>query len=72
MLEMVTITAEAFAEMRVSLPAVTDPHLFAVFGISEKTWTKLRRGEPIKRSTLERALAKRERWRAAQVFAKAG
>jgi hypothetical protein len=35
-----------------------------VFGISEFTWVKLRKGLPVKRITLERALAKRERWRA--------
>lgn len=64
MLELVTITREEFADLRASLPAITDRYLFDVFGISETTWVKLRKGLPIKRVTLERALAKRERWRA--------
>lgn len=61
---LVTITREEFADLRASLPAITDRYLFDVLGISETTWVKLRKGLPIKRITLERALAKRERWRA--------
>jgi len=64
MLDLVTVTPEEFADLRASLPAITDRYLFDVFGISETTWVKLRKGLPIKRITLERALAKRERWRA--------
>jgi hypothetical protein len=64
MLDLVTITPEEFADLRASLPSITDRYLFDVFGISEFTWVKLRKGLPVKRSTLERALAKRERWRA--------
>jgi hypothetical protein len=64
MLDLVTITPEEFADLRASLPAITDRYLFDVFGISEFTWVKLRKGLPVKRITLERALAKRERWRA--------
>ena len=64
MLDLVTITPEEFADLRMSLPAITDRYLFDVLGISETTWVKLRKGLPIKRITLERALAKRERWRA--------
>ncbi|EJL33303.1 hypothetical protein PMI01_02266 [Caulobacter sp. AP07] len=64
MLDLVTITPEEFADLRASLPAITDRYLFDVFGISEFTWVKLRKGLPVKRVTLERALAKRECWRA--------
>ncbi|MBO9708854.1 MAG: hypothetical protein J7521_11635 [Caulobacter sp.] len=64
MLDLVTVTPEEFADLRASLPAITDRYLFDVFGISEYTWVKLRKGLPVKRSTLDRALAKRERWRA--------
>jgi len=64
MLDLVTVTPEEFADLRASLPAITDRYLFDVFGISEFTWVKLRKGLPVKRVTLERALAKRERWRA--------
>lgn len=64
MLDLVTITPEAFADLRASLPAITDRYLFDVLGISETTWVKLRKGLPVKRVTLERALAKRARWRA--------
>jgi hypothetical protein len=63
MLNLVTLTPEEFADLRMSLPAITDRYLFDVLGISETTWVKLRKGLPIKRSTFERALAKRERWR---------
>jgi hypothetical protein len=64
MLDLITLSPEEFADLRMSLPAITDRYLFDVLGISETTWVKLRKGAPIKRSTLERALAKRERWRA--------
>lgn len=64
MLDLVTVTPEEFADLRASLPSITDRYLFDVFGISETTWVKLRKGLPIKRATLARALAKRERWRA--------
>jgi hypothetical protein len=61
---MVTVPPEEFARLRDSLPAITDRYLFDVLGISETTWNKLRRGLPIKRVTLDRALAKQARWRA--------
>ncbi len=61
MLDLVTVTPEEFADLRASLPSITDRYLFDVFGISETTWTKLRRGEPIKRVTWERLLSRYER-----------
>jgi hypothetical protein len=62
--DLIAVTREEFADLRASLPAITDRYLFDVLGISETTWVKLRKGLPVKRVTLERALAKRERWRA--------
>ena len=62
--DLVTVTCEEFADLRASLPAITDRYLFDVLGISETTWVKMRKGLPVKRSSLERALVKRERWRA--------
>ncbi len=44
MLDLVTVTPEEFADLRASLPAITDRYLFDVFGISEFTWVKLRKG----------------------------
>jgi len=60
---MITVPPEQVDGLRQSLPAITDQYLFEVLGISETTWSKLRRGLPIKRVTLERALAKQARWR---------
>lgn len=62
---MVTISPEEFHRLRDSLPAITDRYLFDVLGISETTWNKLRRGLPVKRVTLDRALAKQARWQGA-------
>jgi hypothetical protein len=64
MTDMVTISPEELERLRDSLPAITDRYLFDVLGISETTWNKLRRGLPVKRVTLDRALAKQERWQA--------
>ena len=61
MLDLVTVTPEEFADLRMSLPAITDRYLFDVLGISETTWGKLRKGEPIKLSTWERIQARYER-----------
>jgi DNA-binding Xre family transcriptional regulator len=44
-----------------ALPAITREHLFSVYGISETTWGKLRKGEPIKLSTWQRIQARYER-----------
>lgn len=54
----VTISRAEFADLRQALPAITREHLFAVYGVSENTWRKLRDGEPVKRSTLERMRAR--------------
>jgi len=61
MVETVTISRETFQRLRARLPAVTREHLFDCYAISETTWTKLRDGKPIKRSTLERILLRYER-----------
>lgn len=58
MAETVTVSREIFQRLRARLPAVTREHLFDCYAISETTWTKLRDGKPIKRSTLERVMAK--------------
>jgi hypothetical protein len=58
MAETVTVTREMFQHLRARLPAVTREHLFDCYAISETTWIKLRDGKPVKRSTLERILAK--------------
>jgi hypothetical protein len=60
MAETVTASREIFQRLRARLPAVTRAHLFDCYAISETTWTKLRDGKPVKRSTLERVLAKLE------------
>lgn len=64
MVQTVTISRERFETLKGALPAVTREHLFSLYGISETTWTKLRRGEPIKLNTWERMLARMERARA--------
>ncbi|WP_168073310.1 hypothetical protein [Caulobacter sp. SSI4214] len=58
MTQTVTISRERFETLKNALPAVTREHLTRVYGISETTWTKLRRGEPIKLNTWERMLAR--------------
>ncbi len=65
MVQTVTISRERFETLKGALPAVTREHLFSLYGISETTWTKLRRGEPIKLNTWERMLARMERARLA-------
>lgn len=65
MVQTVTISRERFETLKGALPAVTREHLFSLYGISETTWTKLRRGEPIKLNTWERMLARIERARLA-------
>jgi len=61
MAETVTVPRDLVQRLRARLPAVTREHLFACYAISETTWTKLRDGKPIKRSTLERILQRYER-----------
>lgn len=64
MAQTVTITRERFESLKGGLPAVTREHLFSVYGISETTWNKLRKGEPIKLGTWERIQARIARGRA--------
>jgi hypothetical protein len=52
----VTISRERFETLKDALPAVTREHLTRVYGISETTWTKLRRGEPIKLNTWDQRI----------------
>lgn len=58
MAETVSISRETFQRLRARLPAVTREQLFNCYAISETTWNKLREGRPIKRSTLDRILAR--------------
>ncbi len=60
MAETITASREIFQRLRARLPAVTREHLFDCYAISETTWTKLRDGKPVKRSTLERILVRLE------------
>ena len=57
-IETVIISRERFETLKGALPAVTREHLNDVYGISETTWTKLRRGEPIKLNTWQRIQAR--------------
>lgn len=61
MAETLTVPNDIVLRLRARLPAVTREHLFDCYAISETTWTKLRDGKPIKRSTLERILQRYER-----------
>jgi hypothetical protein len=54
----VIVPRERFEALKSALPAVTREHLTDVYGISETTWTKLRKGEPIKLNTWERIQAR--------------
>ncbi len=60
MAETVTASREIFQRLRARLPAVTREHLFECYAISETTWTKLRDGKPVKRTTLDRILVRLE------------
>jgi DNA-binding Xre family transcriptional regulator len=68
-IQTVTISRERFEVLKDALPAVTREHLTDVYGISETTWAKLRKGEPIKLNTLERMLARLERRLSSASFA---
>ncbi len=58
MAETVTVSQDTFQSLRARLPAVTREQLFNCYAISETTWNKLREGKPVKRSTLDRILAR--------------
>ncbi len=58
MVQTITISLERFEALKAALPAITREHLTDVYGISETTWTKLRKGEPIKLNTWERIQAR--------------
>ena len=57
-MEMQQISADDFTRLRAKLPAVTAPHLFALYGISETTWRRMRKGEAIRTTTLQRIMAR--------------
>jgi DNA-binding Xre family transcriptional regulator len=61
MAEAITVPQERFEMLKGALPAITREHLFSVYGISETTWGKLRKGEPIKLSTWQRIQMRYER-----------
>jgi DNA-binding Xre family transcriptional regulator len=61
MVETIIVSRETFQRLRARLPAVTREHLSECYAISETTWTKLRDGKPVKRSTLDRILQRYDR-----------
>jgi DNA-binding Xre family transcriptional regulator len=61
MAQAIIVPRDRFEMLKGALPAITRDHLFSVYGISETTWCKLRKGEPIKLSTWERIQARYER-----------
>ena len=60
-LQMVAVPAEEFVRLRAKLPAVTADQIMAVYGISETTWRKIRKGAPVRRETLEKVRARYQR-----------
>lgn len=58
MIQTITISVERFEALKAALPAITREHLTDLYGISETTWSKLRKGEPIKLKTWERIQAR--------------
>jgi hypothetical protein len=58
MAETVIASRDTFQCLRARLPAVTRERLFDCYAISETTWNKLRDGKPVKRTTLDRILAR--------------
>lgn len=59
-METVIAAPELVDTLRQGLPAITREWLMTCYGISETTWTKLRDGKPVKRTTLERIVARLE------------
>lgn len=60
-MNMVLVDEEQVLALRAALPAVTKVCLQEVLGVSETTWTRLRDGRPIRRSTYDRLLYRLER-----------
>lgn len=60
-LQMIAVPAEEFVLLRAKLPAVTADHIMTVYGISETTWRKIRKGAPVRRETLERVRTRYQR-----------
>lgn len=58
MVQTIIVSLERFEALKAALPAITREHLTDVYGISETTWSKLRKGEPIKLNTWERIQAR--------------
>jgi hypothetical protein len=71
-IQTITISVERFEALKAALPAITREHLTDVYGISETTWTKLRKGEPIKLKTWERMQARLARRNALSAAPDAG
>ncbi len=59
--DIILIPRENYERLKRRLPAITREHLTDAYGISETTWNKLRKGEPIKRGTWERIWTRYER-----------
>jgi hypothetical protein len=57
-MNMVLVDEEQVLAFRAALPAVTKVCLQEVLGVSETTWTRLRKGRPIRRSTYDRLLCR--------------
>ena len=65
MADVILIPQESFEHLKRALPAITREHLFSVYGISETTWSKLRKGLPIKKATWQRIQLRYEKVRGA-------
>ncbi|EJL27374.1 hypothetical protein PMI01_03855 [Caulobacter sp. AP07] len=59
-MDLATLDAELFNQLRRRMPATTRKWMMELYGVSETTWRKLRDGRPVKRTTLERVLARFE------------
>ena len=58
MIQTVCVTEKQFRALRPYLPSVTREHLMSVYGISENTWSRMRRGLPIRLTTFQRMMAR--------------
>lgn len=57
-LKMGTITGDEFAALRRSIPAVTKEGVMNTYGISQRSWYKLRDGKPVKQIVIDRLRAR--------------